>query len=110
MATIVKVVYGLNLAETDPEAVQIEKMVEGLQALTPGKYLVEFLPFLQHLPSWLPGMAFQRELSVWRSATVGSKEVLFEKAMKDAVSGYPSGPRVVDLLMGLHRTKARILW
>ncbi|RPD62673.1 CyP450 monooxygenase [Lentinus tigrinus ALCF2SS1-7] len=100
MATIVKVIYGLDLAETDPDAAQIEKMLEGLQALTPGKYLVEFLPFLQHLPGWLPGTGFQKELGAWRSATVGTKEGLFQRAMKEIDKGVQTQSVAAELVEG----------
>ncbi|RDX53565.1 cytochrome P450 [Lentinus brumalis] len=100
MATIVKVVYGLELVETDPEAARIEKMLEGLQALTPGKYLVEFLPFLQHVPGWVPGTGFQRELGAWRDATVGTKEGLFKKAMEGIDKGIQTHSVVGELVEG----------
>ncbi len=105
MATIVKVVYGLELAETDPEAARIEKMLEGLQALTPGKYLVEFLPFLQHVPGWVPGTGFQRELGAWRDATVGTKEGLFKKAMEGIVSEWYPNMRNDRLTHGVDEDK-----
>ena len=30
------------------------------EAAIPGRYFVEFMPFLKHVPSWLPGAGFKR--------------------------------------------------
>ncbi|KAH8105626.1 cytochrome protein [Phellopilus nigrolimitatus] len=35
-----------------------------------GTWIVDILPFLQHLPAWLPGMKFKRTARDWRSLTM----------------------------------------
>ncbi|KAM5539733.1 hypothetical protein V8D89_006546 [Ganoderma adspersum] len=67
-SSIMRVVYGL---EVDEEPVDYLKMAEDTMAifsetLQPGKYLIEFLPFLRYLPSWVPGATVKRKGVVWR--------------------------------------------
>ena len=62
-----KVVYGLNAAyEADPTMEAIEEgLGSGREVLVQGASLVETLPFLRHLPSFLP---FQKRLARARDA------------------------------------------
>lgn len=58
MASIVLLaIYGKSITSMDDEyVVTAQKASEGFGlALIPGAYWVEFLPFLRHIPSWVPG-------------------------------------------------------
>ena len=61
-AVLLKVVYGICAAdEDDPYIALIDDAQKAVsQGLVPGKYLVELLPILAHVPSWFPGAGFQR--------------------------------------------------
>lgn len=37
-----------------------EAQLAMVSAARPGAYLVDFLPFLKHIPEWVPGAAFKR--------------------------------------------------
>ena len=65
---ILDITYGLNVAsKEDIYITQAEKGMTGMTAAgTTSSYLVDFIPRLQYLPSWLPGMRFKRNASELR--------------------------------------------
>ena len=80
-----KVVYGLNAAyEADPTMEAIEEgLGSGREVLVQGASLVETLPFLRHLPSFLP---FQKRLACARDASARMYAVPYELYKAAAVS------------------------
>ena len=91
-ASIVSVVYGFDVAK-DPNGQwylsRMEKANEAIQAFTPGKYMVGFLPLLQYVPEWVPGAGFQRQFKEWREASEESKVALLKRTLIGLVSGPP---------------------
>lgn len=54
----------------DDEAATLLSKVEDyvsrmLKAALPGNYLVDFFPWMKHIPSWAPGAAWKREGYEW---------------------------------------------
>lgn len=64
-AMILEVTYGIQISsEKDPYIILSETTnVEISKAGVPGTYLVDLFPILKHIPSWLPGAKFKRELN-----------------------------------------------
>ena len=61
--------------------------MEGVaEGLTPGAFLVEYFPFLRHVPAWLPGAGFQTRLKRWRDASHAMVDMPFAKAKDNIVS------------------------
>ncbi|KAJ7153311.1 cytochrome P450 [Mycena filopes] len=60
--------YGIDvLPANDPYVSLAEENIETLsQAGVPGRYLVDSLPILKHVPSWFPGAGFKRDAVGWR--------------------------------------------
>ena len=88
-----KVAYGVDIAEKDdPYIALVEKAVAAVVALTPGRYLLQYLPILEYVPEWAPGAGFQRELAGWRAAAEHVKELLFAKSLELLVSGVARPP------------------
>jgi hypothetical protein len=56
------VVYGIRVSGTDdPFLSNIEEALRGIAAAsTPGRFLVDQLPILKYVPSWMPGANFKR--------------------------------------------------
>ncbi|KAI0751762.1 cytochrome P450 [Daedaleopsis nitida] len=83
---VLKVAYGIELADDDHTYTAIgEAAIEGsIEGLVPGKFLVEFLPFLRHIPTWIPGAASQRLFSKWIAAGDRLKNVPYEH-MKSSI-------------------------
>ena len=65
-ASIMEVVYGIELSEGDKFLSIAKKGAEIFsKALSPGRYLVEVFPVLVHLPAWFPGAKFKRDVAKW---------------------------------------------
>lgn len=55
-ASILRVVYGLDIALKDDPYVEIaDQAVESLATVVPGTNLVDWVPLLRHVPEWIPG-------------------------------------------------------
>ena len=71
-----KVVFGIDVADDGDEIMAIvEAALEWVgETFTPGKYLIDALPILQHVPTWFPGATVQRLIVQWRSTITRLKE------------------------------------
>ncbi|KAJ2917559.1 hypothetical protein MD484_g2877, partial [Candolleomyces efflorescens] len=60
--------YGIEMKATDDPYVRLsERAMSGLVLSgTPGRWLVDVLPFLKYVPSWFPGAGWKRQASIWR--------------------------------------------
>ncbi|KAI0693303.1 cytochrome P450 [Cerioporus squamosus] len=81
-ATIVKIVYGAEVADdNDPNVARMSRLHEGLQVFDSGRILVQYFPILQHVPLWVPVLGSQlRMLAGIRAAADEVKQGLDEKA------------------------------
>ncbi|KAF9000229.1 cytochrome P450 [Cyathus striatus] len=61
-AIIVRLVYGYQVEkEDDPYIMLVSNALNLIGSIAiPGKYLVEFLPYLRFVPAWFPGAGFKR--------------------------------------------------
>ena len=87
-SSILKVVYGIEVAERGDAIIEvIDLSMEGVaEGLTPGAFLVEYLPFLRHVPGWFPGAGFQKKLRRWRDASHAMVDIPFARAQESMVS------------------------
>lgn len=71
----------------DPLIDDTEKAIDYFTAvLEPGAYLVDALPFLKYLPSWMPGAGFKR-IAKERRALIGNTcDALFKRARQTKTS------------------------
>ena len=78
---IMKVVYGISVESTDDLYVKIaDEAMEGpVEGLVPGRFLVEFLPFLRHIPTWFPFATSQRLWAKWQASGERLKNTPFEE-------------------------------
>ena len=83
-----RIVYGIKPANPRDEYVSLaEAMVKIMdKAYTPGKYLVEVFPFLQHVPQWMPGAQFKRDVAVWKTTIADTRNKLFDATLEIMVS------------------------
>ena len=91
-STIMRIVYGLDVAEKNDEYISlVEKGVDVFIRITvPGRYLVEALPFLRHLPSWFPCAKFRRDAAEWKKSVEAMRDVPFRAAKDKIVRGSSS--------------------
>ena len=87
-ATLLKVVYGIDIDDGDHGIVRdIRDAVQGVsEGFVPGKFLVDYIPWLKYVPAWFPGAEFQRKCAMWRAKQVVVKDVPFELRNTSLVS------------------------
>ncbi|PLN82775.1 cytochrome P450 [Aspergillus taichungensis] len=76
-AVILKIAYGYNIEPhgSDPLVMLVNDAMEDFSlAAAPGKWIVDTVPFLKHLPAWLPGMGFKKIASAWRKTLIETIE------------------------------------
>ncbi|KAF9529950.1 cytochrome P450 [Crepidotus variabilis] len=68
VGVIVKVAFGYRIESLSDSFVRIAEESSNItaQALAPGRWLVDYFPFLQYLPSCLPGLGWKRQGLVWK--------------------------------------------
>lgn len=72
--------YGIQVNQVDDPYIKLAQRAIGLlnDASTPGKYLVDMIPWLKYIPDWFPGAKFKRDAKEWRKATEEFKEAPFQ--------------------------------
>ena len=68
---MLRITYGYTPqegAEWESLIASFGEALETLNALTPGAWLVDALPFLRHLPSWVPGTGFKKTAAEMRKS------------------------------------------
>ncbi|KAJ4481983.1 cytochrome P450 [Lentinula aciculospora] len=87
---ILSVVYGFDVSAVQ-DSVHIdhaEQVAEGfVQTFLPGSFLVDYIPWLRYVPSWVPGASFQRRAQVWKEHTQKLLNGLCEAMKNYTVSG-----------------------
>lgn len=63
-----KVTYGYDVQEgDDPMLTFIESVMEKYSHyLAPGAFLVDAIPILRYVPSWMPGAGFKKLARTWK--------------------------------------------
>ncbi|KAK7692050.1 hypothetical protein QCA50_005455 [Cerrena zonata] len=76
---IMKITYGYSVTEgKDPYVDIVDKAMENFSVTTtPGAFLVDVLPILRYVPSWVPGAKFQKLATEWRAETMAMAETPF---------------------------------
>ncbi|KAI1629033.1 cytochrome P450 [Exophiala viscosa] len=67
-AIILKIAYGYTIEPHRPDplvSLADEALDQFSQAAVPGKWLVDIVPALRHLPEWFPGAGFKRTAKQW---------------------------------------------
>ncbi|RDW63545.1 O-methylsterigmatocystin oxidoreductase-2 [Coleophoma cylindrospora] len=68
-AIILKITYDYNIEQhkEDPLVKIADTALDQFSAaVVPGAWIVDVLPFLRHLPEWLPGAGFKRTSRLWK--------------------------------------------
>ncbi|KAL1738205.1 cytochrome P450, partial [Schizophyllum fasciatum] len=74
-AIILDITYGHEVAEAGDYYVRLaDEALQGVvRAGIFGSFVVDYLPWLKHIPAWIPGAAWKRQAQLWRSK---SKEMV----------------------------------
>ncbi|KAG6915074.1 hypothetical protein DXG01_013569 [Tephrocybe rancida] len=67
-AIVLEICYGHHVAEKGDDYVTLaDKALSGISTSGVfGSYMVDYLPLLKHVPTWMPGASFKRHASKWR--------------------------------------------
>ena len=85
---MLKVIYGIVAAyEDDPYIVHVDDALEAVsQGLISGKFLLEYIPSLRHLPPWFPGTGSNELFAKWRAASMALKHAPYNHVKDTEVS------------------------
>ncbi|KAI0333733.1 cytochrome P450 [Cubamyces sp. BRFM 1775] len=81
---ILKIVYGIDVDNGDERLAISRAATEAVAEATPGRSIVDVFPILRHIPSWLPGASFQKQLARCKIANDRLKDELFNE-VKEAI-------------------------
>ncbi|KAJ7649359.1 cytochrome P450 [Mycena polygramma] len=83
---ILLITYGYQVKEhNDPTIEVLFTAAHNLsEAVTPGAFLVDTLPILQYIPSWMPGGGFHKTAAKWNRTLADTVELPF-KHVKDQI-------------------------
>jgi hypothetical protein len=86
-ATIMKIVYGITVQESDDPYVSIaEETLKSLaEAGILGAFWVDMFPILKYVPSWFPGAGFQKKAAYWRECINTMAEKPFRHVQEQLV-------------------------
>ncbi|KAG8971536.1 hypothetical protein FRC05_011013 [Tulasnella sp. 425] len=87
--TTTKLTYGRLEDRRGRDYIQLSYRVVDIFVIALQGYVVDLLPALQYLPSWLPGMRFKRDAATWRKEINDLEEIFFESAKENMLSDEP---------------------
>ncbi|KAK5126948.1 hypothetical protein LTR85_008306 [Meristemomyces frigidus] len=95
---ILDIVYGYTIEphSQDPLVDVVDQALEQFSAATvPGKWPVDILPFLEHMPEWMPGAGFKRTARAWRRTLTDVVDIPYA-FVKSQMSCGKNGPSFVS--------------
>ncbi|KAJ7467466.1 cytochrome P450 [Mycena latifolia] len=86
---IISVAYGIDvLPADDPYIALSERAVHSAhEASIPGRFLVDWLPLLKHVPDWFPGAGFKRQAKEWKKIARAFNDVPFAEVKRQMAAG-----------------------
>ena len=80
-------VYGIDVVDENNKYMAIAERGAQIfgEITTPGRFLVDLLPWLARVPAWFPGAQFQRDAKVWTQELLAVKNVVFDAVIADMV-------------------------
>ncbi|KAG9006557.1 hypothetical protein FRB90_009884 [Tulasnella sp. 427] len=84
---IIELTYGRQQDDQGRDYVDLNTKVMDIGTRTMQGYLVDLIPALLNLPSWLPGMNFKRDAVKWRDEIGEVRRTTFECAKQSVLSG-----------------------
>ncbi|KAF8581539.1 cytochrome P450 [Ramaria rubella] len=89
-ATVLKISHGYTVleAEKDPFVALAETALGQFSLSTaPGAFLVDVLPWLMYVPSWMPGAGFLRTAAAWRKNLFFTADAVHSYAKREIAKG-----------------------
>ena len=101
-AIILQIAYGYELRGDDDAFVDLvdRAILQFSLSTTPGAWLVDVLPFLKHVPSWMPGAGFKRTAKEWKGTLEEMVDMPYNFTKQQMAAGTASSSFVSNLLEG----------
>ncbi|KZP19018.1 cytochrome P450 [Athelia psychrophila] len=86
---ILDIAYGIKtLPQNDPLIDMVEDTISTtLQAMVPGRFLVDTLPWLKYVPAWVPGAGFQKVARDQKPRIRAMSSIPFEQVKREMGDG-----------------------
>ncbi|KAI0642607.1 O-methylsterigmatocystin oxidoreductase [Trametes meyenii] len=99
-ASIMDVAYGIQVAEHNDPYIQMAEKAAAIfsDIVVPGRYLVEVMPFLKHVPPWFPGAGFKRQATRWGYDVSTLRHAPYDAAMRAIANGEARPSMVASLV------------
>ncbi|KAB5589457.1 Cytochrome P450 family protein [Ceratobasidium theobromae] len=109
-ATILSCVYGYEVTKPDDELIRaIERAADHLgRAVLPSNFLVNIMPWLNYLPSWLPGMGWRKVVNEWREELRGTIEIPYAYTVQQMAAGTAPPSALNDMLRDAQSVSEKI--
>ncbi|KAF9807676.1 hypothetical protein IEO21_08134 [Rhodonia placenta] len=105
---IMLVTYGYAVKGT--EDVFVEGAIEIMENLslgeTPGIWLVDMIPQLKYIPSWMPGLTFLNTAKAWRKLLDATNTMLYQWSKEHSVNGTARLPNLCASVLANAEGKA----
>ncbi|KAJ7511455.1 cytochrome P450 [Mycena galericulata] len=87
---IMSVAYGIEVLPMDDPYIGLaeEAMQTSSEASIPGRFLVDFIPVLRHVPDWFPGAGFKLKAKAWKKVAQSLNDVPFTVVEHQMVGVY----------------------
>lgn len=97
---ILSCTYGIDVVEEhDPWVKLADNAIETISAAgLPGSHVVDWLPFVKHIPAWFPGATFRRNALNWQQFPASMRSAPFEHVKKNMHVGTARPSIVASLL------------
>ncbi|KIJ29218.1 hypothetical protein M422DRAFT_188789 [Sphaerobolus stellatus SS14] len=115
---IIRVTYGYYVKdETDPFLTTPLKAMDNFsEASIPGNFMVDVLPFMRNLPSWMPGSGFLQTAKAWRKIFYDASYNPYEWSKQNLRTGKTLLPSLCGTLLQNadgelpDETEERLVW
>ncbi|KAF7300106.1 Cytochrome P450 [Mycena kentingensis (nom. inval.)] len=86
---ITQIIAGHKIVSDDDAFLHISHLIQesAIAVGRPGASVIDFMPFLRHLPRWLPGMATARTADEWRPVIDGIHDTLLRSVREKRDAG-----------------------
>ncbi|KAG4271308.1 hypothetical protein FPRO04_11070 [Fusarium proliferatum] len=78
-------------------------MEEFSQATTPGAWMVDFIPWLRHIPDWMPGAGFKKTAKLFRQHLLQNVQDPYQYVKDQMANGKDNVSYVAGLIKDIHR-------
>lgn len=107
----VSLTYGVPIqGRNDPVLEFVDSMNHMItEEMTPGKAIVDMLPFMRHLPSWFPGAGFKKYANSVRWMSQAFRTKPYEQAVACFVSPDISSMLIQTLTLNIGNPRCQTL-